>query len=848
MKTCRWFLNHRTFQAWKNSDHADLLWLSADPGCGKSVLSRALIDDVLALNTSVIICYFFFKDNKEQNTTATALCALLHQLFCERTDLFQKHAENVIKLQGEKLKFNFESLWKLWMSATSDSSSGNIICVLDGLDECNKPDRERLIQELKRFYTTCQGKKASDQMLKFLVTSRPYGDIERGFGTLTYQFPHVRLAGEEEWKDISNEVSMVMDAKIDDIVTERGLSDEIRDALKHRLSEIENRTYLWLHLMLDVLRDFHGTTKSKLLQEIDQLPESIDEAYEEILGRCNRSVKQDGRRLLEIIVAAQRPLTLSEVDVAMEIHPSSKAWKDLDLAGSSRKQWVRDVCGLFVSIIDSRIYLIHQTAREFLIRQGNLTATSDKWGHSIDLQKAHFGLAKLCIGYLHFSDFWRQHQQPVHRSAPQDAFLQYSAAHWMYHVQQGGDMESEWICAAAKLCEVGESLFYIQSHGDTMMWTGLTKSQTNPLYWAIRWELILIVEFLAKDSEIKITEEVVRAAAGSQFSGAKIMELLFDQREAEVKITDEVVRAAAENQSSGVKIIELLLDRRGAKVKVTDEVVRAAMENQSSGTQIMELLLDQRGAEIKITDELIFTAAGYQSSGPKILELLLQERGTKVRITSEVISCVFTMFGHKVKELLLDRQEAKINIANEVVQTVGGNWYDGFKIMEPLINGRGSKLKITEEVAHAIAGNIYYGAKIMEILLDQQGAEIDITDKVVRAAAGNLSSGAKIMELLLSRRGAEINITDEVVCAAAGNQSSGAKIMEFLLNRRGAEIKITNKVVQTAVGNKYRGVKIMELLLDRRRAEIKITDEVVRAAAGNQSSGAKIMELLRDQE
>jgi hypothetical protein len=80
--TCAWFVEHPIFKKWRESDGNDLLWLTADPGCGKSVLSRALVDERLVgiRSCNPTICHFFFKDNEEQNNIATALCALLHQL------------------------------------------------------------------------------------------------------------------------------------------------------------------------------------------------------------------------------------------------------------------------------------------------------------------------------------------------------------------------------------------------------------------------------------------------------------------------------------------------------------------------------------------------------------------------------------------------------------------------------------------------------------------------------------------------------------------------------------------------------------------------------------------------
>jgi hypothetical protein len=278
--TCGWFLNHPKFQEWKGNDHENLLWLSADHGCRKSVLSKTLIDDVLPRDTSATICYFFFKDNQEQNSVATAICAPLHQVFCAKTDLSKKHAQQAIVEEKERLKSNLESLWKALMSVALDPSSGDVICVMDALDECRQHDRDRVIQELERFYQMCKKGQNGDIKMKFHVTSRPYSDIERRFGKMTRQFPSIRLAGEEEWEDISHEIDMVINARVDEFVIERDLADDIGNALKRRLSDAQNRTYLWLHLILDSLQDFHGHTKSKILREIDNLPDPVDQASE----------------------------------------------------------------------------------------------------------------------------------------------------------------------------------------------------------------------------------------------------------------------------------------------------------------------------------------------------------------------------------------------------------------------------------------------------------------------------------------------------------------------------------------------------------------------------------------
>jgi len=92
--TCQWVLSHDRYREWRLGQSYPLLWISADPGCGKSVLARSLVDRDLKHDGDASICYFFFKDNEEQDNLPMALCAVLHQLFNQQPKLLH-HAVSV---------------------------------------------------------------------------------------------------------------------------------------------------------------------------------------------------------------------------------------------------------------------------------------------------------------------------------------------------------------------------------------------------------------------------------------------------------------------------------------------------------------------------------------------------------------------------------------------------------------------------------------------------------------------------------------------------------------------------------------------------------------------------------
>jgi ankyrin repeat domain-containing protein 50 len=100
---CEWFVDHELFRDCKESRSSRMLWVSADPGCGKSVLAKYLVDSVLSTTESRTACYFFFKDDLEdQRTVVNALCCILHQLFMQKGILLSEAVLKRFNVDGEK--------------------------------------------------------------------------------------------------------------------------------------------------------------------------------------------------------------------------------------------------------------------------------------------------------------------------------------------------------------------------------------------------------------------------------------------------------------------------------------------------------------------------------------------------------------------------------------------------------------------------------------------------------------------------------------------------------------------------------------------------------------------------
>ncbi|PLB52366.1 hypothetical protein P170DRAFT_351595, partial [Aspergillus steynii IBT 23096] len=404
--TCQWFLTHEQYHAWRTSDKSCLLWLSFDPGCGKSVLMRHLAD-TFQPSTSSCVCYFFFKadGDLEQRDLSHAFSAILHQLFTvfpqwinELEKEYDRHGSSLVSM-GSRLLRIFTDMSKVKVSRKTE-----VICLLDAVDECQEPEQTELLHQLiKTIVELSEQGCCNSPRIKFLVSSRPYNKIKRKLSSLLRQTNGYHIDGNANTDKVSDELSLFTKAQITEICHEIGLSEHVQNRLIERLATSQERTYLWITLVLVEIRQMPGKSERKAFAVIDNLPQTVNEAYEKILAGVRD--KSQARKVLSLILAAERPLTLSEIDAALEVSERTSRFSDLDLEGARpREEFVRQVTGLFVTVQNGRVYFLHETARDFLLRKGRSSRTLgskvDEWGSSFSALEAHKQLADICVRYL----------------------------------------------------------------------------------------------------------------------------------------------------------------------------------------------------------------------------------------------------------------------------------------------------------------------------------------------------------------------------------------------------------------------------------------------------------------
>lgn len=392
-------LTHPAFINWA-SGSSGVFVLEGIPGSGKSVLAKALLTE-LPKWRATSVCAFFFKDNgRGQNAANTALCRVLDELFRQHRSLVDGISAKIDHLLTEEVRCNVDLLWVVLAESTKDCVPGDFTIVFDGFDECEPDSANKLCQKLSQYFTN------TSPRLKFFITTRPLVSVEQPFN-----FPGAVVLNLEEdthcLKHISKDIGQVVTARFESFAQQSIQDVALRQELLELVRPKEERTYLFVKLLFDYLelrmRDDVPRVSRGWISVFKTLPATVKEAYVEFLSRVRDCHREDVRRLFQIVVAAARPLTLREVNIALNIRDCRNGSKyGLGLQDENCfRSWILSACKYFLDVYNGRVYFIHQTAKDFLLEDPDENGLGKPaWLGDFNLQTCHWSLAQSCGMYL----------------------------------------------------------------------------------------------------------------------------------------------------------------------------------------------------------------------------------------------------------------------------------------------------------------------------------------------------------------------------------------------------------------------------------------------------------------
>ncbi|EWZ78238.1 hypothetical protein FOXG_14292 [Fusarium oxysporum f. sp. lycopersici 4287] len=377
--TGTWLLNSPAFQEWKLGSRRHL-WFYGLAGCGKTILSTTILDHLLQTNTHTTLAFFFdFSDPRKQKLE-DLLRSLADQLYhtgneaARRLDsLFTSHDDGRRQPDTGALSACVDTMIQI---------AGKVFIIIDALDECTK--REELLHWIR-------GLASSNAQL--LVTGRPeaefQGEIPRSFDERNC----VLLDKQAVNTDIRSYVNATLEQKRDfvDKKLSQGTLDEIRD----KVGDGADGMFRWAACQLESLA--RCLSPKAIKAALGFLPRDLNETYRRMVQNIPSEYKSGAIRLLQFLVYAKRPLSLSETIEVLATQIDQEP-RGFDVDGRlCQKADVLRYCPSLVIIAKvtnygetvEELHLAHFSVKEYLLEQAQF-----------DLESASNVITRTCLTYL----------------------------------------------------------------------------------------------------------------------------------------------------------------------------------------------------------------------------------------------------------------------------------------------------------------------------------------------------------------------------------------------------------------------------------------------------------------
>lgn len=286
-----WIRDEQLFQLWLQRT-TSVLWISGNPGAGKSYLSANIISLLRENNpqgvqstTHVSVGYFFFKDNNpETRSFHQALRDLAYQI-SQNDPVYAKHVLSSCQSQDD-IK-TIASVWrKLYLEFFIDGAdtASSLYIVLDGIDEAYEHERKmflELLKDLKR--------QPADRLprIQLAMVGRPQLLDELTEALENEYLSTIDVTGEKTSKDIVQYIlTSIRKSKILKLV-----SQDVKNQIVEKLSSGAQGMFIWVDLMLQEL--YKKKRPSAILDALNMAPKGLREMLRHVLESFSATLQDE---------------------------------------------------------------------------------------------------------------------------------------------------------------------------------------------------------------------------------------------------------------------------------------------------------------------------------------------------------------------------------------------------------------------------------------------------------------------------------------------------------------------------------------------------------------------------
>ncbi|OQO02620.1 hypothetical protein B0A48_12148 [Cryoendolithus antarcticus] len=337
-----WIRQEQALVSWIETDDKPVLWISGNPGSGKSFLMYNIIQhltDLTQSSTSEVsedssVAFAFFRDNNDlTRSMQQAFRDIAYQL-TQNDPAYAKYLATAT--HGNAEIGSIRTAWKVlfanyWLKPSENEGTAYIL--LDGLDEAFTEDRLTLFELLEDVLEA-----GSDSRLKIAMLGRPqviYDIIDK----LEEEPPSILIDATKNGGDIAHYV----EASIEKKRALSKVSKKLQATIVETLTSKAGGMFMWVKLMVEELnRKAQRSRESDVEKALNEAPKGLTEMLKHVLEGYSSSLSEaeasDLNDMLMWVALAQRPLYLGELDSVLRLK-SDEGQGVIDLEGQLRKSY-----------------------------------------------------------------------------------------------------------------------------------------------------------------------------------------------------------------------------------------------------------------------------------------------------------------------------------------------------------------------------------------------------------------------------------------------------------------------------------------------------------------------------
>ncbi|KAL6831988.1 hypothetical protein V8C40DRAFT_285433 [Trichoderma camerunense] len=424
-KSYSWILDHPNFRQWRNKQNRTL-WIKGGPGTGKTMLLCGIINEIEPStrlsdqNADTLLSYFFFQATDVRFNNSTAMLRnLIYLLVVQQPSLVRRIRE--IHGPIDRAPFEDSTSWAdlsvIFVDILRDLGGTTTYLIIDALNECT--DSERLIGLLIGYIPAFSH-------VKWLVSSRETYNLDRFLNSDDFR---IELSIElNNSAFVSNAVGTYIDKKVSELKSLQD-NDTLQERIRHTLRQKTDGTFLWVSLVIQQLQTVgFGDVEAV----ISAVPTDLQGIYAQMLEQIHRQHETEYCLLvLATATLAYRPLHLLELAVVSGLSPINT-----ERVGEFVK-----MCGSFLTLRDDYVYMIHQSAKDYLYQNYSSLQLAGVAHRHVDIARHSFSAIAMLKKNIYSIDFGFRPEyldtQPVHPD-PLTA-VRYSCIFWADHLCQNSN-------------------------------------------------------------------------------------------------------------------------------------------------------------------------------------------------------------------------------------------------------------------------------------------------------------------------------------------------------------------------------------------------------------------------